>query len=479
MDISGRRFSASREVSGIRNRSDDGVQLVDFLKRSLPLLKQHNILKGFVFVSLFHLLTAACSEEQATNEFFCSADNCDGGHTTNTDTEPYSDDIDCPDDPSKDSPGICGCGIPDEDADGDGYMDCVDNCVHDGDKFKPGICGCGVSDENTDGDSLPDCMEECTEDPLKVEPGRCGCGIPDDDSDGDGALDCLEECPDDPLKTEPGNCGCGVDENGWYADDDSDTVPNCVDGCIDDPNKDDPGACGCGIADTDSDSDGTADCKDQCPSDGTKIDPGKCGCGVADTDSDSDGTPNCQDGCPLDPQKSAPGICGCGKTENDCLVTLILEVDDAMVNQSWPNNNYNGSSMSIDLANDPGLTYVLIKPLGLGAIPTGRTVKSATLTVTIFDGGDKISIRQLTSSFNESTVTYNKRPSHTAEFATISGKKGTQSSSVVSAVQSWVNGQTPYGLALYPTGDNGADIYSSEYSFFSSRPKFTIEYYDP
>ena len=34
----------------------------------------------------------------------------------------------CPNDPAKDQPGICGCGLPDVDTDRDGIMDCVDNC---------------------------------------------------------------------------------------------------------------------------------------------------------------------------------------------------------------------------------------------------------------------------------------------------------------------------------------------------------------
>lgn len=34
----------------------------------------------------------------------------------------------CPDDPLKTSPGQCGCGTPDDDADGDGVADCVDVC---------------------------------------------------------------------------------------------------------------------------------------------------------------------------------------------------------------------------------------------------------------------------------------------------------------------------------------------------------------
>ncbi|MFO8084917.1 MAG: thrombospondin type 3 repeat-containing protein, partial [Desulfobacterales bacterium] len=37
----------------------------------------------------------------------------------------------CPFDPDKTEPGVCGCGVPDIDTDGDGIMDCIDGCPAD------------------------------------------------------------------------------------------------------------------------------------------------------------------------------------------------------------------------------------------------------------------------------------------------------------------------------------------------------------
>jgi len=37
----------------------------------------------------------------------------------------------CPQDENKEEPGICGCGIPDADTDGDGVLDCEDVCPED------------------------------------------------------------------------------------------------------------------------------------------------------------------------------------------------------------------------------------------------------------------------------------------------------------------------------------------------------------
>jgi hypothetical protein len=60
----------------------------------------------------------------------------------------------CPGDPAKTEPGVCGCGVPDTDTDGDGTSDCVDGCPTDPKKTQLGICGC-----NADDPSVPDAGE--------------------------------------------------------------------------------------------------------------------------------------------------------------------------------------------------------------------------------------------------------------------------------------------------------------------------------
>ena len=99
----------------------------------------------------------------------------------------------CPSDPNKTEPGICGCGVSDVDTDSDGTFDCYDNCPSDPNKIEPGICGCGAVDFDSDGDGTLDCNDGCSDDPNKIQPGICGCGMVDTDSDGDGILDCEEQ----------------------------------------------------------------------------------------------------------------------------------------------------------------------------------------------------------------------------------------------------------------------------------------------
>jgi hypothetical protein len=85
-----------------------------------------------------------------------------------------------------------------------------DECPLDPIKREPGVCGCGVPEADNDGDGMRACQEECDQDPNKTVPGECGCGLPDVDSDGDAVLDCRDECPRDAAATVAGACGCGV-----------------------------------------------------------------------------------------------------------------------------------------------------------------------------------------------------------------------------------------------------------------------------
>lgn len=233
---------------------------------------------------------------------------------TDSDGDEIVDCLDaCPQDPDKFGAGVCGCGNPDTDTDSDSSPDCVDACDLDANKTAAGECGCGVSDADDDGDDTPNCLDDCPGDPAKLEAGLCGCGTADTDTDHDATPDCEDDCADDPLKVAPGECGCGVNDD----DDDSDGRVNCLDGCPDDAEKVARGVCGCGVAETDTDDDGTLDCKDDCPNDAVKIDRGECGCGTSDVDRDRDGTPDCLDACPIDASKLVGGLCGCGESDID------------------------------------------------------------------------------------------------------------------------------------------------------------------
>jgi hypothetical protein len=79
-----------------------------------------------------------------------------------------TDDL-CPFDPSKVTPGVCGCGAVDLDRDSDGTADCLDLCPLDADKVEPGECGCGEAE--------PAVGETCDGAPPEDEEpgGACAC----------------------------------------------------------------------------------------------------------------------------------------------------------------------------------------------------------------------------------------------------------------------------------------------------------------
>ena len=82
----------------------------------------------------------------------------------------------CPDDPDKTAPGICGCGVPDSgDGDSDGVLDCVDLCNGadaSGDTDADGDCN--EIDPDDDGDGMPDAWENLYDglDPLVDDAGE-------------------------------------------------------------------------------------------------------------------------------------------------------------------------------------------------------------------------------------------------------------------------------------------------------------------
>lgn len=61
------------------------------------------------------------------------------------------------------------------DTDGDGVFDCTDQCPLDPNKTAPGVCGCGVSETDSDHDGFPDCIDQCPGDSTKTSAGQCGC----------------------------------------------------------------------------------------------------------------------------------------------------------------------------------------------------------------------------------------------------------------------------------------------------------------
>jgi hypothetical protein len=241
------------------------------------------------------------------------------------------------------------CKTPGLDWDGDGVLDCEDDCPYDPTK---------TADLDGDGDGTPDCMDECPQNNNKIKSNACGCWVSDADcklppkpvctdprldTDNDGTPDCSDACPYDSTKT--------VD-----ADGDGDGTPNCMDECPQNNNRIKRNACGCWTSDAnckktlppsttdcadpylDSDMDGTPDCVDYCPYDRSK---------TFDVDGDGDGTPDCMDECPQNNNRIKRNSCGCWTKDEDCLSCPCWNEDEldqvtaGNVLQCYTSNYYN------------------------------------------------------------------------------------------------------------------------------------------
>jgi cysteine-rich repeat protein len=173
----------------------------------------------------------------------------------------------------------------DTDSDNDGTPDCTDNCPADPDKSEPGVCGCGVADADQDNDNVVNCNDNCPNDPNTNQA----------DSDDDDIGDACDACPNDPENDADQDGVCGdVDEceaGDDTVDSDEDGVADACDPCPNDP-------------DDDADFDGVCADEDACPDDADKSQSeGDCGCGISETDSDQDGIKDCLDNAPYNPNQ--------------------------------------------------------------------------------------------------------------------------------------------------------------------------------
>lgn len=127
--------------------------------------------------------------------------------------------------------GVIGFTMPGEpeigDADGDGIMDDVDECINEAEDFDGFQDQDGCPDLDNDGDGVLDADDGCPLDAEDIDGFQDDDGCPDPDNDGDGILDVDDQCPNQPGPPE--NNGCPDPDR------DGDGVPDRVDNCPDEP----------------------------------------------------------------------------------------------------------------------------------------------------------------------------------------------------------------------------------------------------
>ncbi|MFH2067335.1 MAG: RHS repeat-associated core domain-containing protein [Pseudomonadota bacterium] len=86
---------------------------------------------------------------------------------------------------------------------------CYDECPDDPNKRFPGLCGCGVvdSNEDSDNDGTPDCNDGCPNNPYKTEPGTFGCqeSIQNGFDSGQSCMERKLELQANPISIYSGN----------------------------------------------------------------------------------------------------------------------------------------------------------------------------------------------------------------------------------------------------------------------------------
>jgi len=267
-------------------------------------------------------------------------DACDGcdtgvltGLTPDTDGDGYCDPVDpCPLTVGQ-TPGACGCGVPEIDSDDDGILDCVDACPLDpgNDADEDGVCG--------DVDNCPEIANPATSSSyfeawcrfytpggpastywptvaacvaaMQAIYGTCAShsGVAADDCDTWQTLGWRSQ---DHCVAGYAGLACDSD-HATQLDSDADGVGDACDICIGDD------------ASGDTDDDGACDAADGCPMNPDKTAPDTCGCGTSGADDDRDGYGDCDDRCPgtPDPQHCDETFqllfqaCAAGATEGD------------------------------------------------------------------------------------------------------------------------------------------------------------------
>ena len=146
---------------------------------------------------------------------------------------------------------------------------------------------------------------------------------------------------------------------------------------------------------------------------------------------------------------------------------------DTFVSNSTPKLNY---GPSISLLVGPGTTSYV--QFNLSGIPAGTTISKASLRLYVdaVSGSGTLDVFQVTSSWTESKVTYNTRPTQQSVSAIVGSSVPITSASwnqfllidITPLAQGWVNGTIPNnGVALALTSGSGIFSFDSKESFLT------------
>jgi hypothetical protein len=154
-------------------------------------------------------------------------------------------------------------------------------------------------------------------------------------------------------------------------------------------------------------------------------------------------------------------------------------VNDTYITNFVPSWNFGSNIHAYSQGNPIGKT--LLK-FSLGVVPANETVTSANVTLSESNGGAAtVNVRQITSSWNESTVTWSTAPSISAGTVTsfTTGAPSSVTFGIASLAQQWVSGaQANNGIAL-DQATSYTEYRTSETGTSSLRPTLNFCYTVP
>jgi hypothetical protein len=184
--------------------------------------------------------------------------------------------------------------------------------------------------------------------------------------------------------------------------------------------------------------------------------------------------------------------CTSGEVVGTAVVTVegyIVEITaeaDSYVDSSSPEATH-GSDTSIvaSYSDTSGTTRYVYLKYPFSSIPSTASIESASLKLYVFDTDESTFVMYLvSSSWSESTVNWNNKPSEGDALTSSSFSAGSYNtvtdSSITSAVQNWVDGTaTNYGLVIRKaSGAEGNVTFLSRHNS-SNKPMLRVQYIVP
>jgi hypothetical protein len=180
----------------------------------------------------------------------------------------------------------------------------------------------------------------------------------------------------------------------------------------------------------------------------------------------------------------AAGMAGHAGTKPDPtpepVTVLITEFEDAhVVSCDAYDSHGTAASIIVDADQNDCVYQGLLRPL-LESIPEGAQVSDASLTLYCIDDGSAVGVSYVAEAWKESTVTWNNRPSAGSSLGSVGCQAlGPVTIDLTDAVQSWLGGESPYGIYFRGEETNGIDFASSEAENAETRPQLSITYVLP